>query len=66
MKKTFNNLLTETKMNLLKVQFANRIQEEIDKLDCTGKDEISYFSCQAYEEGLKKSLEILKELTENQ
>ena len=66
MEKTFNTLLTETKTNLLKVQFANRIEEEISKIDCTGKDEISYFSCQAYEEGLKKSLEILKELTENQ
>lgn len=64
--KSFNQLLCETKLNLFSIEYSKLIQEEIDKIDCSGKDETGYFACQGYEEGLKKAFLLFKELKEKQ
>ena len=64
-KTDWNKALVNGQISLLGLKFLTAIEEEISKIDCTGKDEIGYFSCQAYHEALKKSIEIFRKVKED-
>lgn len=66
--KTFEQLMCETKMNLLGIQYLNKIEEEIKKVgdcSCCGS-EYNFLECNAYINGLRDAIKFFKELKNQQ
>lgn len=62
--KTFHQLMKETEFNWFSVQYGTLIQNELETLDLA-KDEFDYCTRLGMEDGLKKAVEIFKNLKEN-